>query len=79
MATNASKLLQGYQVPLSTTQTFTGPMPGAYGMSPLQAIAAMGTLFATPKGGENAVKGFLDFIKGFKGQLPDLPDFGGWL
>jgi hypothetical protein len=78
MATNASKLLQGYQVPLSTTQTFTGPMPGAYGMSPLQAIAAMGTLFATPKGGENAAKSFLDFIKGFKGQLPDLPDFGGW-
>lgn len=44
--TNASQLLRGYNVPMSTTSTYCGPIPGAYQASPLQQIAGMGALAA---------------------------------
>lgn len=59
MATNASALLRGYTVPTSTSQRYTGPMPGAYSASPLQQIAGLGALFASSgTGGTSAYEGF---------------------
>tara|TARA_R110000868_G_scaffold114309_3_gene306295 strand:+ start:923 stop:2035 length:1113 start_codon:yes stop_codon:yes gene_type:complete len=59
-ATNASNLLRGLTIPTSTTQKYTGPMPGAYSASPLQQIVGMASLFA---GNASAAKGFEDFVK----------------
>lgn len=74
MATNASGLLRGYQVPLGTTQVFEGPMPGSYGLSPLQAITGLATLFAANRGGTTPAQGVLDAWKGVVGAI----DTGSW-
>lgn len=37
-AQNQANILRGFQVPTSTTQTFKGPIPGAYQTAPLQQI-----------------------------------------
>lgn len=81
MATNAAQLMRGYQVPLGTTQTFVGPMPGAYGTSPLAAITSLASLFAATNQGKSAASGILDFLKGVKDvnwsqYLPNIGDFG---
>lgn len=78
MASNAAQLMRGYQVPLGTTQTFTGPMPGAYGTSPLQAILGLGSLFASQRGGSSPIEGIGKFLSGinFSQYLPDFGDFG---
>lgn len=80
MASNASKLLQGYQVPTSTEQTFVGPMPGAYGTSPLAAITGLASLFASSGKGKSAAEGILGLLKGVKdfdwGSIGDFLDFG---
>jgi hypothetical protein len=78
MASNAAQLMRGYQVPLGTTQTFTGPMPGAYGTSPLQAILGLGSLFASQRGGSSPIEGIGKFLGGinFSQYLPDFGDFG---
>lgn len=57
MASNAAALLRGYQIPTSVEQKFVGPMPGAYGASPLQTVVGLGSLFAAPKDGVSAVSG----------------------
>jgi len=56
-ASNAAALMRGYSIPTSTTQNFTGPMPGAYGVSPLAAVAGVGSLFAAGKDGISAATG----------------------
>lgn len=61
-ATNAAALLRGYNVPTSTKQQYTGPMPGAYAASPLQQIAGLATLFASPAGGTSAGAGVTNFF-----------------
>jgi hypothetical protein len=78
MATNASALFRGLNVPTSTTQKYTGPMPGAYGASPLQQIAGLGALFASGAGGTSAMSGFGNALSGLGsylsrslGQAPD--------
>lgn len=52
-AANAANVMRGFNIPTSTTQTFTGPMPGAYGLSPLQQILGLttgvGTLLASKR------------------------------
>lgn len=49
-AANAANVMRGFNIPTSTTQTFTGPMPGAYSLSPLQQIlgltSGVGAMFA---------------------------------
>lgn len=40
-AQNYANLVRGFQVPTSTTQTYTGPMPGAYQTSPLAQILGL--------------------------------------
>ena len=57
MASNAAALMRGYQIPTTTTQQFTGPMPGAYGASPLQSALGVASLFASgPYGGNSAAQ-----------------------
>jgi hypothetical protein len=43
-ATNVANLLRGYQVPTGTTQTYSGPMAGVYGASPLSQLTSLGAL-----------------------------------
>jgi hypothetical protein len=50
-ASNAAALMRGYQVPVSTTEKFVGPKPGAYAMSPLQSILGVGSLLGAAKQG----------------------------
>lgn len=55
MAAQQAALLRGYQIPTSTTSTFTGPMPGAYQASDLSSILGGGTLLAAlGKGGKDS-------------------------
>lgn len=69
-ATNAAALLRGYNVPTSTTQQYTGPMPGAYSASPLQQIAGLATLFASPTtGGTSAASGVTNFFTDLLNKL----------
>jgi len=80
MASNAAQLLRGYQVPTSTEQTFVGPMPGAYGTSPLAAITGLASLFGSAKGGTSAAEGILGLLKGIKdidlSGITDIFNFG---
>jgi hypothetical protein len=50
-ASNVSALLRNYNVPTTVTQTFVGPKPGAYGMSPLQSILGIGSLLGSAQQG----------------------------
>jgi hypothetical protein len=56
LAERRASVLKGLQVPMSTEQTFKGPMPGAYAPSPLQQIlgytAGTASLF-TPRYDKN--------------------------
>ena len=42
----ASQTIRGFTVPTSTSQTYTGPIPGAYAASPLSQIAGLGAIIA---------------------------------
>lgn len=63
MASNAAALLRGYQIPTSTTQQYTGPMPGAYSASPLQNILGVASMFAAPKDATSAASGLGGALK----------------
>jgi hypothetical protein len=85
---NFANLLRGFTVPTSQSQTFTGPIPGAYSNSPLSQIAGLGLsaagLFANkidPKTGLE-IKGtsVFDTIKnvtgfGNKPTTPTTPNY----
>jgi len=73
--TKASNVMRGFQVPTSQTQTFKGPMPGAYqqsGLSQLLQVLSTAGLLASPTGrdgtgpsaGGNLYQGVLDLIRG---------------
>ncbi len=64
MASNAAALLRGYQIPTSVQQQFQGPMPGAYGASPLQTVVGLGSLLAAPAGGTSAYEGLTGALGG---------------
>ena len=49
-ATNVSNLMKGYNVPSSTTENYKGPLPGAYGLSPLSQVTGLGSLIASGLG-----------------------------
>ena len=46
-ATNVANLMKGYQVPVTTTEKFTGPIAGVYGTSPLAQVTGLGTLLGS--------------------------------
>lgn len=39
-----AQALRGYNIPTSVSNTYTGPIPGAYAASPLQQIAGLGSI-----------------------------------
>jgi len=52
--TTEANIMKGLTVPTSVSSQYTGPMPGAYNLSPLQQIAGLGStlsgLYQTPQG-----------------------------
>lgn len=64
MAQAQSGLLQGAQIPTSSTSTYAGPIPGAYQNSPLTntlgTLSSLGGLFSSPNGGTSAVQGIMN-------------------
>jgi hypothetical protein len=42
----ASQTIRGFSIPTNVSSTYTGPIPGAYGASPLSQIAGLGALIA---------------------------------
>lgn len=46
-AGNVAALMRGYNVPTTVSETYKGPLPGAYGNSPLSQIAGLGTLLGS--------------------------------
>jgi hypothetical protein len=80
--TKSANVMRGFQVPTSQTQTFRGPMPGAYqqsGLSQLLQLLSTGAAIASPTGrdgtgpsaGGNVIKGVLDLIR----EVTRPPDF----
>lgn len=72
MAQAKAGLLQGAQIPTSSTSTYTGPIPGAYQNAPLStglgALTSLGSLFSSGVGGTSAVKGISDWLSGLGGS-----------
>lgn len=73
-ASNAAALLRGYTIPTSTTQKYTGPMPGAYASSPLQTIVGLASLFGSNTGGTSPATGTINFLKEIYGDVSDWWD-----
>jgi hypothetical protein len=62
-AQNVAKLLQGYQFPMSVSETKQA-LPNAYAPSPLQQIGSLGTLFgAFNSGGKGGFSGLADLFR----------------
>lgn len=45
-AADVAALMRGYNVPVTTTEKYTGPMAGVYGTSPLAQLGGLGTMLA---------------------------------
>jgi hypothetical protein len=72
-ATSAAGLIKGLTIPTSTTQTYSGPA-SSYGPSPLSQIASLGSLFATPSGGQSAFDAISSAAKsGYNALFPSTP------
>ena len=46
-AANAAALMKGYTIPTTSTETYKGPMAGAYGASPLSQMVGLGSLIGS--------------------------------
>ena len=64
MASQEAGLMQGAQVPVSTSSTYTGPIPGAYQASPLQTGAGLASLLYGTNGISSGVSGALSGLSG---------------
>ena len=66
MAQAQAGLLQGAQIPTSTSSTYSGPIPGAYQNSNLATgtgiLSTLAGLFSSPTGGTSAIKGIKDLF-----------------
>jgi len=80
LAAQQAAIMKGYTVPTSVTNTYTGPIPGAYQVSPLSQLASLGSgitgLFQTGAAGgpsviDNATKWFGSLGSG--STNPDSP------
>lgn len=68
-AADVAALMKGYNVPVTTTEKYTGPMAGVYGTSPLAQIGGLGTMLAalnTGASGNTPLNNFLRSL-GFSG------------
>jgi hypothetical protein len=72
-ASNAAALMRGYQVPVTTTETFKGPKAGVYSASPLSSILSVGSLLASA--GQGSLLGQLGsgIAKAFTSSPPPPP------
>jgi len=79
-----AQALRGYSVPTSVSNTYTGPIPGAYAASPLAQIAGLGSIIAgasnTPFGQwiGNRIGSYLGSNSTFTTDGPASLDFTGW-
>jgi len=71
-ATNVSSLLKGYTFPASTTETYKGPLAGAYGTSPLSQIAGLGALIGSGTDPKNP------WLKNILSNLPSASDIASY-
>jgi len=46
-AANSAALMKGYTIPTTSTETYKGPMAGAYGSSPLSQMVGLGSLIGS--------------------------------
>jgi hypothetical protein len=90
---NFANLMRGFNIPTSQTQTYKGPVPGAYGLSPLQQILGLatgagsvlmpkyradGTMIPDSSLLTGSLKGIQDLMGLLKGQSNlSLPSSGG--
>ena len=66
-AADVAALMKGYNVPVTTTETYHGPMAGVYGTSPLAQIGGLGTMLAalnTGASGNTPLNNFLRTLGG---------------
>jgi len=84
-AMNASALMRGYNVPMSTTETFLGPKAGVYSNSPLSQItggsALLGALFGGSGKdglGRSLVGGGMDWLGKLIGSIGGGSGGGGY-
>lgn len=68
-ATKAAALMRGYQVPITQTETRTGPLPGAYGTSGLQDVISLTGLIGGVTAGR-AGTNIADMIKTARDLFP---------
>jgi hypothetical protein len=87
-AGNVAALLRGYNVPTTVTETYKGPLPGAYGNSPLSQIAGLSALMGSAFNTTTDAKGnvvnsgygnqLLDWVKSkFPSSATTTPTTGG--
>jgi hypothetical protein len=69
-AGNVAALMRGYNVPTTVTETYKGPLPGAYGNSPLSQVAGLGTLLGSAFNTTTDAKGNV-INSGYGNQLFD--------
>lgn len=68
-ATTAAGLLRGFQIPTTQTEVRKGPLPGAYGLSPLQTATGLVGLVGSAAAG-TAYDRVSEAIKSLLGSLP---------
>lgn len=76
----AADVFSNLKVPSTVSETYTGPIPGAYSTSPLAQIAGLGSLFAAGAGGTSAAQGLIGAAGGLGNWLKSLgggADTGG--
>jgi hypothetical protein len=71
-ATNVSNLLKGYTYPMSTTETYKGPMSGVYGASPLSQITGLGAIVGSGTDPKNP------WLKNILSSLPSASDIASY-
>lgn len=79
-AADVAALMKGYNVPVTTTEKYTGPLAGVYGSSPLAQIGGLGTMLAalnTGASGNSPLNNFLRTI-GFSGISGSWADPNTW-
>jgi len=71
-ATNVSSLLKGYTYPMSTTETYKGPLSGVYGPSPPSQIAGLGAIVGSGTDPKNP------WFKNILSNLPSASDIASY-
>lgn len=69
-AADVAALMKGYNVPVTTTERYTGPMAGVYGTSPLAQLTGLGTLIGalnTAGTGSSGVTPWQNIMRGIFG------------